>query len=101
MHDEDACALWNGDKGSIWSSPDAQAAWKEYARLHTRLFPYLYSLAKEAHETGAPLMRHVFFEHPDRPELARVDDEFYLGPAILAAPVVKRGATTKVVHLPP
>ena len=101
MHDENACALGDGDKASIWTAPEALAAWKEYARLHTRLFPYLYSLAQEAHENGAPLMRHLFFEHPDSPALAAVDDAYYLGPAILVAPVVKRGAVTKNVTLPP
>src|SRR5207244_2910362 len=83
-----------------WSSPDAQAAWKTYARLHTRLQPYFLALAKSAHETGVPAIRHVFLEHPDRPDLASVDDEFYLGPSLLVAPVVKRGARTRDLHIP-
>src|SRR5262249_59961770 len=90
MHDENACV--GGDaskKASIWSSPDAMAAWREYALLHTRLLPYFVALDVEAHATGAPMMRHVFLEHPDRADWADVDDAFYLGPALLAAPVVK------------
>ncbi|MFI5290197.1 MAG: glycoside hydrolase family 31 protein, partial [Polyangia bacterium] len=101
MHDEDACsdAMDAGQKATIWTSPDAQAAWFTYARLHTRLFPYLYTLALAAHQTGAPTMRALFFEHPD-PALIPVDDELYLGPALLAAPVVVRGARTRTVVLP-
>lgn len=102
MQDQDACALNfdRGRKASIWTSPDANAAWKTYARLHTRLFPYLYSLAKEASRSGAPLVRHMFYEHPDRPDLASVDDAFYLGPALLVAPVVHRGERQRSLELP-
>jgi len=103
MQDQDACsgALDPGEKASIWSSTDAQRAWFTYARLHTRLFPYLYTLAHQAHATGAPTMRHVFLEHPDVGALAGVDDEYYFGPALLVAPVVTRGARVRDVTFPP
>jgi alpha-D-xyloside xylohydrolase len=103
MQDQNACsgALDTGVKASIWNSTDAQHAWGEYARLHTRLFPYLYSLAYDAHRTGAPTMRHLFLEHPDRPELASTDDEYYFGPGLLVAPVVQRNARMRNVTFPP
>ena len=44
--------------------------------------------AEAIRRTGAPLMRHLFLEHPQTPELAAVDDSYYLGPALLVAPVV-------------
>lgn len=100
MHDEDSCVGASGAKATIWTSPDAQAAWREYARLHTRLFPYLDTLAKEAHASGAPLMRNLFLENPDRPDLAEVDDAYCLGPALLVAPVVRRGLRSRNVPLP-
>jgi alpha-glucosidase (family GH31 glycosyl hydrolase) len=102
MQDQDACSqgMGPGMKASIWNSPVAQQAWKTYARLHTRLQPYFLALAKTAHETGAPTIRHPYFEHPERPELVSVDDEYYLGPSLLIAPVVKRGATQRDVTLP-
>jgi alpha-glucosidase len=102
MQDQDACvgAMDTGRKANIFDDPAAQVAWRTYARLHTRLFPYLYTLANQAHATGAPLMRHVFLEHPDRTDLAGVDDAYYLGPALFVAPVVERGAVTKTVDLP-
>jgi alpha-glucosidase len=101
MQDQNACV--GGDaaaKATIWTAPDAYAAWKTYARLHTRLFPYLYTLGKQANATGAPIMRHVWFEHPDT-DLASEDTAYYLGPALYVAPVVERGARTKTVTLPP
>jgi alpha-glucosidase (family GH31 glycosyl hydrolase) len=100
MHDEDACAGGSGPKASIWTSTDARAAWAEYALLHTRLEPYLLALAAAAHTSGAPLIRHLFLEHPDRADLASVDDSYYFGPALLVAPVVKRGATSRTLALP-
>ncbi|HEY3357227.1 MAG TPA: TIM-barrel domain-containing protein [Polyangia bacterium] len=100
MHDENACTGGSG-KATIWTAPAAKEAWRAYAGLHTRLFPYLYTLAHEAHATGAPVIRHLFFEHPDRPELAGVDDAYYFGPALLVAPVVHRGAVSREVDLPP
>jgi len=99
MHDEDACAAGTGPKASIWDSPVAEAAWKTYARLHTRLQPYYLALAEEAHATGAPVLRHLYFENPER-RLASVDDEYYMGPALLVAPVVGRGQTSRSVVFP-
>jgi len=101
MHDENACpgAKDSGTKATLWSAPSALAAWKTYARLHTRLFPYIYTLAVEAHATGAPTMRHPFFEHPT-PQFAAVDDSYYFGTSLLVAPVVRRGARSREVLLP-
>ncbi len=102
MMDQDSCVGGEPDlKGSIWNSTDAQAAWKTYARLHTRLVPYLYTLGRYATASGAPIMRHPYLEHPDRLDLASEDTAYYLGPALYVAPVLTRGATTRTVNLPP
>ncbi|MCU1283559.1 MAG: Alpha-xylosidase [bacterium] len=101
MHDEDACSGGGGPKANIWTSPDAQAAWRTYARLHTRMLPYFLALAAEAHQTGAPVVRSPWLMHPERRELAPVDDAFYVGPSLYAAPVVARGARDKSIALPP
>jgi len=102
MMDQDSCVGGEPDlKASIFNSLDAQAAWKTYARLHTRLAPYLHTLGVEATATGAPIMRHVFLEHPERLDLASEDAAYYLGQALYVAPVVARNARTKTVNLPP
>ena len=102
MMDQNACVgADKKQKASIWTAPEAMAAWKEYAGLHTRLWPYLYTLAHEASRTGAPLMRHPFLEHPDHPELRGVDDAYYFGPALYVAPVLERGARAVTRQLPP
>jgi alpha-glucosidase (family GH31 glycosyl hydrolase) len=102
MQDQSACAFANdgATKATLWSAPEALAAWDRYARLHTRLFPYLWALAQRATAAGTPIMRHVFFEHPDREDLRAVDDAYYLGAALLVAPIVDRGARSRTIVLP-
>jgi sulfoquinovosidase len=101
MHDEDSCSGGGGPKANIWTSPDAQAAWRTYARLHTRMLPYLLALAAEAHATGAPVIRSPWLMHPERGELAPVCDAFSFRTSLYVAPVVARGARDKTLTLPP
>src|SRR5262249_39170214 len=43
--------------------------------------------------------RPLFMEYPD-PSLLKVEDEYLVGPALLSAPVITRGARTRTVTLP-
>ncbi|HEY8878726.1 MAG TPA: hypothetical protein VIN03_14255, partial [Roseateles sp.] len=47
----------------------------------------LYAKAKEATETGVPLMRSMLLEHPQDPACATLDRQYQLGEALLVAPV--------------
>jgi len=69
--------------------------------LRMRLLPYLYGLFCEAEKTGTPVWRPLFLEFPDDPESAAVEDQLMLGPSLLVAPVVERGAREREVYLPP
>jgi alpha-glucosidase len=69
--------------------------------LRMRLLPYLYGLFREAEETGAPVWRPLFYEFPDDPGSAAVEDQLMVGPSLLVAPVVERGAREREVYLPP
>jgi sulfoquinovosidase len=102
MQDQDACVGVPNPrrKATIWKTPLTLDVYRRYARLHTRLFPYLYALSVDASKSGAPPMRHPFLEHPDDEEQASVDDAYYLGPALFVAPVVERGARQRKVRLP-
>lgn len=70
-----------------------------YTRLHALLFPYFFTLAHQAHETGTPLVRPLFLEYPGA-TYARVNTEFMLGPHLLAAPVTKPRRSRWTVLLP-
>jgi alpha-glucosidase (family GH31 glycosyl hydrolase) len=63
------------------------------------LLPYLYSLAHEASRTSRPLMRPLFLEFPDDPAGWNLDDQWLLGPSLLAAPFFAPGGSRQV-YLP-
>ncbi len=67
-------------------------------RRRYQLLPLLYRLALEAHETGLPMVRPLWLEHDV--DVGGALDQFMLGDALLAAPVVERGATSRKVTLP-
>ncbi len=79
---------------------DTERIVKETIELKYRLFPYIYSYAREAHDTGLPLMRALILEFPDDPEVANLDSEFMFGQKLLVAPVLEEGAAFKKVYLP-
>jgi len=53
-----------------------------------------------ATKTGMPVMRSLIFAYPDDKKLADTWDEYLFGPEILVAPIVKPGATERIVYLP-
>ena len=64
------------------------------------LLPYWYSTFFEAYETGMPVMRPLFVEFPDLPDLFAVDDQWLIGNGLLVKPVVDPNVKTVSVHLP-
>mgnify|MGYP002520897858 CR=1 FL=1 len=50
------------------------------------LLPYLYTLFREAAETGAPILRPLFFADPKDPALRREEQAFLLGGDVLVLP---------------
>ncbi len=74
---------------------------RKYLKLRVRLLPYLYTLAFETSESGAPLVRPMFYENEEDPALWDVDDQFLLGSDLLVAPILEPGATRRKVYFPP
>jgi len=73
---------------------------KQWLTERYRLMPYLMSLAWQASQTGAPILRPLVWEFPDDAATYDLADEAMLGPSILLAPAVAQGATTRSVYLP-
>ncbi len=104
MMDETACSnpvSGARKKWHLWDDQETVDIYAGLARLHTRLAPYFEALAREAHATGVPIMRHPFLYHPREPEAWAEESSFYLGPSLYTSPVVYRGRTTKDAWLPP
>lgn len=69
-------------------------------RLRYALIPYLYTTFFEAHRMGGTIMRPLFFEFPEQPDLREIQDAFMFGPSLLAHPVIQPSATAVRVTLP-
>mgnify|MGYP002801005180 FL=1 len=61
---------------------------------------YTLTLARDAHENGAPMMRPMFFEFPDDPKCYELWDQYMYGPDILFAPIYNEHQTDREVYLP-
>lgn len=76
---------------------------RDFLNLRQRLMPYLYTLAWEASQTGAPLVRPLSWLEAgtgSEGKLWDVDDVFLLGNDLLIAPVLEPGATLRRIPLP-
>ena len=78
---------------------EAVAIVREFARLRYRLLPYLWALAREASEAGAPVVRPMCLEFPDDPVAPGLDRQYMLGPSLLVAPVFNEEGRCRV-YLP-
>ncbi len=74
---------------------------RETIRLRYRLLPYLYTLAWESHTRGWPVVRPVWWGHPDIPSLWSKEDMFMVGDHLLVAPILEEGSRERDLVLPP
>ncbi len=79
---------------------EAEAICRSAIENKYRLFPYIYSYAREAYDKGWPLIRALVLEYPDDPEVFELNSQFMFGEEILVAPVVEEGAFEKRIYLP-
>ena len=100
------CDHWRFDEDQ-----ETLEQWKKYAKLHAKLFPYIYTLAQQAEDKGLPMVRHLSLHYPKDKEALKQDYEFMLGDRILSAPVItekeggarddiSKGVTSWKVYLP-
>lgn len=82
------------------SDAETTAHFARWSQFHARLWPYLKGAAKEAFETGMPIMRALPLAYPTEESGWTISDEYMLGPALLVAPVVTQGATGREVYFP-
>ena len=80
--------------------PEFVAVNRASVELRYRLLPYLYTLFQEHTQTGAPVMRPLWFEYPDDARTYLVEDQYLAGRDLLVAPVVREGAVRRRVYFP-
>ena len=79
---------------------EAEAICKKAIEQKYRLFPYIYTYARQAFDNGLPLMRALLIEYPDDAETFNLNSQFLFGKEILIAPVMEQGAVSKKIYLP-
>lgn len=91
----------------IWAFDDEifQAA-REAFHLRYRLIPYVYTAARQAHDTSVSMCRPLYYEWPELEEAYEWSDEFLFGDELLVAPVssprdATSGCALRQVWLPP
>jgi alpha-glucosidase (family GH31 glycosyl hydrolase) len=73
---------------------------RQYAVLREKLVAYLAEQAARTVATDRPLMRPLFFDHADDPEIWNHPYQYLLGDDLLVNPVLEPGATTWTTYLP-
>jgi len=74
-----------------WLCNDAVRRYaSDFLRLRHRLIPYIYTMAKRAHEEGIPLCEPLYYAYPDAPETYRHPNTYLFGSELLVAPITKK-----------
>lgn len=71
--------------------------YRDFARTHLRLFPYVWSYAQRLKEDGRAIMRPLGLVESG---VGHPDDVYLLGDHLLVAPVVEQGARTRAIPFP-
>ncbi|GAB9477611.1 Family 31 glycoside hydrolase, partial [Globisporangium polare] len=116
---EELCARWTAlgsfypfarNHNNLEAQPQETYVWESVAAigrkfigLRYRLLPYIYTLGYQAHVTGAPIARALFYEFPGDATTHSspvADNQFMMGNALLVTPVLTKGATSVTGYLP-
>ena len=80
-------------------SKENQQICLQMAHLHLQMGDYILQLAREASQTGEPIVKPMALAFPDD-GYETINDQFVLGENIIVAPVVEKGVRSREVILP-
>ena len=93
--------LTSGQDNEVWSfGEDNYEILKKYLFIRERLRPYIRDCMKAASESGAPVMRPLFYDFPEDKDSWEIEDAYMFGSDLLVAPVMEEGVTERSVYLP-
>ncbi len=62
---------------------------RDAVKLRYALFPYIYTMARKAYDTGIGICRPLYYEYPEAEEAYRYEGEYFFGDNILVAPITE------------
>lgn len=90
-----------GADNEIWSfGEDVYAILRRYVGIREKLRAYTRALMHEAHTTGAPVIRALFYEFPADSRAWETRETYLYGSDLLVAPVCYEHAKSRSVYLP-
>ena len=90
-----------GAPNEIWSyGKENEVIFTKYIKIRDLLIDYIDNLMKDAHRTGNPLMRPLFYEFPEDAKAWDVDNIYMFGEKLLVAPIIYKDETEREVYLP-
>lgn len=72
---------------------------RNMALLHVKMGPEIMDIVKTVALSGEPMVRHLEYAYPNQ-KYAQIKDQFLLGDEILVAPVLEKGARSRMVVFP-
>ncbi len=76
---------------------------REAVKLRYALFPYIYTMAREAYDTGISICRPLYYEYPESEEAYSFEGEYFFGDDVIVAPITEaseNGVSRKTVWFP-
>ena len=93
--------LHTGQPNELWSyGEENYRIMRKYYDVRIALHDYIRNLYEEAHETGAPLIRTMFFEFPQDEKCWELQDQYMFGSRYLVAPILYLNQFEREVYLP-
>jgi alpha-glucosidase (family GH31 glycosyl hydrolase) len=80
-----------GNTKEPWTyGPEAEQRMKEALRLRYALIPYLYAMNYRAHRDLIPLIRPMYYTHPENEAAYTVKNQYWFGDQMMVAPITQK-----------